>query len=187
MVKFGKLKLFSFLFPFVAVLLIFALMGVYPAGTKTMLTVDLYHQYMPFIYELRAKILEGRSLFYSWNGGLGNEYYAVFANYCASPLNLLCLLFPYKALPVFAASGRDALPQGNRAFCPGRDPRCAACAREGPSQGGNHAAQGDIRLLRLREPQLAPQVLQGADRQDDVRMARRRFHKAALNFGIISP
>ncbi len=69
MVKFGKLKLFSFLFPFVAVLLIFALMGMYPAGTKTMLTVDLYHQYMPFIYELRAKILGGRSLFYSWNGG----------------------------------------------------------------------------------------------------------------------
>ncbi|MBP3811097.1 MAG: YfhO family protein [Clostridiales bacterium] len=103
MVKYGKLKLFSFLFPFAAVIIIFALMGVYPAGTKTMLTVDLYHQYMPFIYELRAKILGGRSLFYSWNSGLGNEYYAVFANYCASPLNLLCLLFPYKALPVFAA------------------------------------------------------------------------------------
>ncbi len=103
MVKFGKLKLFSFLFPFLAVLLIFALMGIYPAGEKMMLTVDLYHQYMPFIYELRAKILEGRSLFYSWNSGLGNEFYAVFANYCASPLNILCLLFPYKALPVFVA------------------------------------------------------------------------------------
>ena len=38
---------------------------------------------------------------------------------------------------------------------------------------GDHAAQGDIRLLRLREPQLAPQVLQGANRQDDDRMAQR--------------
>lgn len=103
MVKFGKVKLFSFLFPFLSVLIIFALMGVYPAGSRTILTVDLYHQYMPFIYELRAKILEHRSLFYSWNSGLGNEYYAVFANYCASPLNLLSLLFPYKALPVFVA------------------------------------------------------------------------------------
>ena len=97
------LRFFSFIFPFISVILIFALMGVYPAGTKTMLTVDLYHQYMPFIYELRAKILGGRSLFYSWNCGLGNEYYAVFANYCASPLNLLSLLFPYKMLPVFVA------------------------------------------------------------------------------------
>ena len=97
------LRFFSFMFPFVAVLLIFALMGVYPAGTKTMLTVDLYHQYMPFIYELRAKILGGRSLFYSWNSGLGNEYFAVFANYCASPLNIIALVFPYKMLPVFVA------------------------------------------------------------------------------------
>ena len=55
------------------------------------------------------------------------------------------------------------------------DPRCAACAREGPSQGGNHAAQGDIRILRLREPQLAQEVLQGADRQDYDRMARRHL------------
>lgn len=100
---FTNLKFLSFAFPFIAVLLLFALMGVYPAGTKTVLTVDLYHQYMPFIYELRSKLLEGRSLFYSWNSGLGNEYYAVFANYCASPLNLLALLFPYKTLPVFVA------------------------------------------------------------------------------------
>lgn len=98
-----SLKFLSFVFPFLSIIIIFAVMGVYPAGTKTMLTVDLYHQYMPFIYELKAKILGGRSLFYSWNCGLGNEYYAVFANYCASPLNILALFFPYKALPVFVA------------------------------------------------------------------------------------
>jgi len=98
-----KIEIFSFLFPMLAMMIIFALLGVYPAGSKTVLTVDLYHQYMPFIYELRAKILEGRSLFYTWNDGLGTEYYAAFANYCASPLNLLCLLFPYKTLPVFVA------------------------------------------------------------------------------------
>ena len=100
---FSDLKFLTFVLPFVTVLLVFALCGVYPAGTKTMLTVDLYHQYMPFIYELKAKLLGGRSLFYSWNSGLGNEFYAVFANYCASPLNLLALLFPYKALPVYVA------------------------------------------------------------------------------------
>ena len=96
-------KFLAFIFPFAAVLVVFAIMGVYPAGTRTVLTVDLYHQYMPFIYELKSKILGGRSLFYSWNSGLGNEFYAVFANYGASPLNLLALLFPYKTLPVFVA------------------------------------------------------------------------------------
>ncbi|MBP5181052.1 MAG: YfhO family protein [Clostridiales bacterium] len=100
---FSNLRFLSFFFPFLTVAVTFAMLGVHPAGDKTMLTVDLYHQYMPFIYELRAKILEGRSLFYSWNGGLGNEFYAVYANYCASPLNIFALLFPYKTLPVFVA------------------------------------------------------------------------------------
>lgn len=96
-------KTIGFFVPFVFACVIFAVLNVYPFGTKTMLTVDLYHQYMPFVYELRARILGGRSLFYSWNTGLGTEYYAAFANYAASPLNLLCIFFPYKALPVFVA------------------------------------------------------------------------------------
>ena len=100
---FHSLKFLSFMVPFITVCIIFCFLGVYPAGSRTMLTVDLYHQYMPFIYELRAKILGGRSLFYSWDSGLGNEYYAVFANYASSPLNILSLLFPYKTLPVFVA------------------------------------------------------------------------------------
>ncbi len=99
----GDAKTLSFLFPFLTMILVFSFLQVYPVGDRTMLTVDLYHQYMPFIYELRSKILEGRSLFYTWNTGLGTEYYAAFANYAASPLNLLALLFPYKALPVFVA------------------------------------------------------------------------------------
>lgn len=98
-----NVKTFSFIVPFLVMTIVFAFLEVYPFGTKTVLTVDLYHQYMPFIYELRAKLLEGRSLFYSWNSGLGTEFYAAFANYCSSPLNILCLLFPYKALPVFVA------------------------------------------------------------------------------------
>lgn len=99
----GDSRLLSFIFPFLTIVLTFAILQVYPVGDRTVLTVDLYHQYMPFIYEFRQKILEGGSLFYTWNTGLGTEYYAAFANYAASPLNLLCLLFPYKALPVFVA------------------------------------------------------------------------------------
>lgn len=99
----GKHQCLSFAIPFLIICLIFTILGIYPLGSRTILTVDLYHQYMPFIYEFRAKLLEGRSLFYSWNGGLGNEYYAAFANYVASPLNLLCVFFPYKTLPVFVA------------------------------------------------------------------------------------
>ena len=99
----GDARILSFLFPFLTMILVFSFLQIYPVGDRTMLTVDLYHQYMPFIYELRHKILEGRSLFYTWNTGLGTEYYAAFSNYAASPLNILCIFFPYKTLPVFVA------------------------------------------------------------------------------------
>ena len=98
-----NIKTFAFFVPFLIILIAFAFLQVYPFGSKTVLTVDLYHQYMPFLYEVRAKILGGRSLFYSWDSGLGTEFYAAFTNYCSSPLNLLSLLFSYKALPVFVA------------------------------------------------------------------------------------
>lgn len=76
----------------------FIVQGVHPFGSHMILTVDLYHQYAPFVAELRDKILHGESLWYSWNIGLGTNFWAIFANYAASPLNLLMLLFPQKFL-----------------------------------------------------------------------------------------
>ncbi len=66
-----------------------------------MLTVDCYHQYAPFLVAFRDKILSGDSLFYSWNDGLGQEYYAAYANYTASPLNILAIFATAKTIPVF--------------------------------------------------------------------------------------
>lgn len=97
------LKVLSFLFPFLSILSAFAIMELYPIGDRTMLTVDCYHQYAPFLCEFREKLISGRSLFYSWDCGLGNEYYAAFANYTSSPLNLLVVFFTPKAVPVFIA------------------------------------------------------------------------------------
>ena len=97
------MNLLTFIFPFLAVIVAFAIQKVYPFGDRVMLTVDSYHQYVPFLIEFRNKVLEGRSLFYTWNNGLGMEYYAVYANYCSSPLNIFCLFFNAKTMPVFAA------------------------------------------------------------------------------------
>ena len=88
----------SFLIPFLILLSTFIVQGVHPFGSRMILTVDLYHQYAPFVAELRDKILSGDSLFYSWNVGLGTNFFAIFANYAASPLNLLILLFPQRFL-----------------------------------------------------------------------------------------
>ena len=93
--------LLAFLFPTLTVLAAFAITGCYPFGDRTILTVDLYHQYCPFLVAFRNKVLSGESLFYSWNDGLGQEYYAAYANYAASPLNIFSLFFTAKTMPVF--------------------------------------------------------------------------------------
>lgn len=104
---FGLLKeywpqfLLAFLFPALTVLAAFAITGCHPFGDRTILTVDLYHQYCPFLVAFRNKVLSGQSLFYSWNDGLGQEYYAAYANYAASPLNIFSLFFTAKTMPVF--------------------------------------------------------------------------------------
>lgn len=93
----------AFLFPTLTVITAFAILQCYPFGGRTMLTVDLYHQYAPYLVAFRNKVLSGDSLFYSWNDGLGNEYFAAYANYTASPLNIFCLFFTAKTMPVFIA------------------------------------------------------------------------------------
>ena len=93
--------LLAFLFPTLTVLAAFAVTGCYPFGDRTMLTVDLDHQYCHFLVAFRNKVLSGESLFYTWNVGLGQEYYAAYANYAASPLNIFALFFTAKTMPIF--------------------------------------------------------------------------------------
>lgn len=101
--KFAKRKsrqrsLASFFLAGIILWLAFMIQGVTPFGDKHILTVDLYHQYAPFLGELRSKLLSGESLFFSWSGGLGLNFLALFAYYLASPFNLISVLFPASAL-----------------------------------------------------------------------------------------
>ncbi len=84
----------AFLIPFLMMTLAYAALQIFPFGDRHMLTVDLFHQYAPFLQLMQNKILSGGSLFYSMAIGLGVSFYALFAYYLASPLNLLLLLFP---------------------------------------------------------------------------------------------
>lgn len=77
----------------------YILRQVYPFGDQIVLKVDLYHQYAPFHEELRSRILNGQSLMYSWEGGLGKEFVTQMAYYTASPISFLILLFPQQLLP----------------------------------------------------------------------------------------
>ena len=68
-------------------------LGVWPVGDKSILMVDMHHQYAPLLSELREMFIEGSAFSYSFHIGLGANFIPCFAYYLASPLNLLLLLF----------------------------------------------------------------------------------------------
>ncbi|NLZ99471.1 MAG: YfhO family protein [Clostridiaceae bacterium] len=89
-----KQRILALLLPAALFYLGYCVYGLWPAGNKHLLAYDMYHQYAPFLLELRRKILSGDGLFFSWNGGLGVNFYSFFTYYSASPLNLLTILYP---------------------------------------------------------------------------------------------
>lgn len=91
----------AFAVPFLLMWIGFACFGVFPFGSKQILVQDAWHQYYPFLVELRNKLIHGESLLYTWNNGLGTNFLALAAYYLASPLNLLLPLFPEENLQVF--------------------------------------------------------------------------------------
>ncbi len=89
-----RIFVLSFFLPVLILALGYICRGVFPFGKWDVLLIDLYHQYAPFLSDLRDKLLSFSSLLYSWSGGLGTSYLPQFAYYLSSPLNLLIVLFP---------------------------------------------------------------------------------------------
>lgn len=86
--------LLAFFIPLVIVTAADIALGIHPFGDRAVLIIDSYHQYAPFFSDFYDKIVNGGSLLYSWNGGLGINFWAITAYYLASPLNALFLLVP---------------------------------------------------------------------------------------------
>ncbi len=86
----------SFVLAAMVMLAAYIFMGFFPMGEHVMLKVDMYHQYGPFHEEFRDRLINGRSLLYSWEGGIGKNFIAQMAYYTASPLSFLMVFFPQK-------------------------------------------------------------------------------------------
>jgi len=84
----------AFLLPVFLLGAVFFSMKVHPLGNTSLFTCDLFHQYAPILAELRSKIVSGESLFYTWNMGMGTNFWAIISYYGASPLNLILIFFP---------------------------------------------------------------------------------------------
>lgn len=72
--------------------------GIYPFGDKSILRMDLIHQYAPFLSLFRDKLKNGESLLYSFDIGMGINFLALYVYYLASPLNLILVFVSSKFL-----------------------------------------------------------------------------------------
>jgi uncharacterized membrane protein YfhO len=101
MVKNKETLLIAFFLPLFIMTTIYAVMGVYPFGDNTLLTVDLGQQYVDFFSYYRHTLLsEPSALFYSFTKAIGGDMLGLWAYYLMSPFNLIFLFSPQKLLPV---------------------------------------------------------------------------------------
>ena len=80
--------------PALFVLISYIVIEVWPFGDGTVLIIDSIHQYLPFYTDFHEKLVHHQSLFYSFSGGFGFDFWATYAYYLASPLNFLIALVP---------------------------------------------------------------------------------------------
>ncbi len=93
----------AFVAPIAILLATFALLGVYPFGERSVNNLDLYHQYLPIMAELQRIVQDGGSIFYSFNAGLGTDFYALSTYQNMSPVTWVFLaLFPQEKIVLCA-------------------------------------------------------------------------------------
>ena len=85
-------------------MLVYYCYELFPFGEKTILRMDLYHQYGPLFAELYDRVTGLKSFFYSWQTGLGSPFMGNFFNYLSSPSMLFMLLFGHENMPEAIAS-----------------------------------------------------------------------------------
>ncbi len=78
--------------------LAYAYLGVWPLGERSVMIVDMHHQYAPLLAQLRDMLLHGGSPLYSFEVGLGASFLPLFGYYLSSPFNLILALFPESML-----------------------------------------------------------------------------------------
>lgn len=83
----------AFLIPCLLMLGIYATVGIYPFGKKSLLTVDMAGQYVAFFNAYKNIFSEGLSAFYSFSKTLGGNMFGLITYYLMSPFNLILLLF----------------------------------------------------------------------------------------------
>ncbi len=92
--------LLAFLCSSVLMILVYYCYEVIPFGGRTVLRMDLFHQYGPLFSELYDRLTEFKSLFYSWNTGGGGSFVGNYFNYLSSPVGaVIALIAGHENIP----------------------------------------------------------------------------------------
>lgn len=87
------LYLLVFLIPIISFLIHMFLGGCWPFGDNSILIGDAKDQYVFFYTELYDRIKNKQSLLFSWNGGMGYDFYSNIMYYLISPFSIIVLCF----------------------------------------------------------------------------------------------
>ncbi|MBR1700962.1 MAG: YfhO family protein [Lachnospiraceae bacterium] len=90
----GCMAFLSFFLPAWILFSAFYISAVFPFGDSTFMRSDMAAQYVPFFAEFMRKLRSGEGLFYSWNIGLGTNFWALYGYYLASPFYWFGILVP---------------------------------------------------------------------------------------------
>ena len=88
-----KLHITAFFLAALALFTAYALNGVYPFGTGSVLTADLQSQYIDVTAAFFDQLKKGENIFITYKSGLGSNLYAIVLYIMANPLSLLFLFF----------------------------------------------------------------------------------------------
>ena len=83
----------AFCLPIIGLLIHMIIGKCYPFGDNSILIGDARDQYLSFFTELYNRIKNGQSLLFSWNGGMGYDFYTTMMYYLMSPFNIIALCF----------------------------------------------------------------------------------------------
>ncbi|HZJ78404.1 MAG TPA: YfhO family protein [Clostridia bacterium] len=97
--KNNSFEILAFTITALLILFVYFCYNALPFGDKTVLRIDLYHQYGPLFGELHDRLADGGSFLYSWNTGLGSSFLGNFFNYLSSPLSFIVLLLGHFNMP----------------------------------------------------------------------------------------
>ena len=84
---------------FIIMMIVYYCYDLIPFGDKTILRMDLYHQYGPLFAEFYERVVNADSFLYSWTSGGGGTFLGNFFNYLSSPFAIVMLLAGHRNMP----------------------------------------------------------------------------------------